>query len=247
MDEAPGTHRCSVTTRLEVLGRAPYFEGLSVGALENIDQKMRAQMFHVEQYIYQAGQEADELYVLAAGRVKLSQTSADGVETLSDILVPGELFGAMGALGEPVHLQSAAALVNSCVLRIGQTTFRQILEEYPTVALRVLDDLAARLTRAHADLGGGPAQPVSQRVATALLHLADKLGVVETGQPGVLLNVPLSRVDLAGLARSTPESVSRVMSNWKKHGVVASGRKWTRLLDLTHLRKVAEMAEISDI
>ncbi|HWV26144.1 MAG TPA: helix-turn-helix domain-containing protein, partial [Aeromicrobium sp.] len=76
------------------------------------------------------------------------------------------------------------------------------------------------------------------RVATALLRLADKLGK-DRGAEGIVLEVPLSRADLAGLARSTPESVSRVMSRWKKEGIIDSGRRWTALLDVERLQDEA--------
>src|SRR5690625_7371522 len=82
----------------------------------------------------------------------------------------------MSSLGEPHHLQSASALVGTCVLRIDQKDFRQVLAEQPRIALRVLDDVAARLTRTQSDIGGQGTETVPQRVATALLRLADKLG-----------------------------------------------------------------------
>jgi len=221
-----------------VLGRAPYFQGMDEEALDRVDARMHARTYAPDQRIYHAGDPADALYVVAEGRVKLSQSTPEGTETVTDILVPGELFGAMGALGEPYFQQSASALVGTCALRIGQGDFRTVLAEEPGVALRVLDDVSARLTRAQSDIGQTSGS-VPQRVATALLRLADKLGD-DRGRDGVLLEVPLSRVDLAGLARSTPESVSRVMSRWKKEGVVDSGRRWTALLDVPRLRQEAE-------
>lgn len=232
-------HACPMPVRLGVLSRAPYFVGLATPDLERVDARMRTIVVGADQPIYRAGDPSEALYVVAEGRVKLSQLSMNGTETLTDILVPGELFGALDALGEPHHLQSASALVPSCILRIDQRDFRATLQEHPEVALRVLDDLASRLRRAHLDVGGQSTQTVKQRTATALLRLADKLGTED--DEGVLLNVPLSRADLAGLARSTPESVSRVMSAWKKEGLLASGRRWTRLLDPKRL--AAEASE----
>lgn len=231
-------HRCPRPVRLYVLARAPYFLGLAEEELERIDQRMRTHTYAAEDPIYRAGDRADALYVVAEGRVKLSQSTADGTETVTDLLVPGELFGAMGSLGEPYHLQSAAALVGTCVLRIGQEDFRQVLVDHPRVGLRVLDDVSARLARTQSDIGGQATQTVQQRVATALLRLADKLGE-DRGRQGIMLEVPLSRADLAGLARSTPESVSRIMSRWKKDGVIDSGRRWTALLDRDRLKEIA--------
>lgn len=223
---------------MDVLARAPYFRGLGQDDLDRIDRRMQTRAYAAGDSIYRAGERAEALYIVAEGRIKISQVSVDGTETVTDILVPGELCGALGSLGEPRHRQTATALVNTCVLRIGPDDFRRVLEQQPGVALRVLDDVAERLARAHADIGGQATETVPQRVAVALLRLADKLGE-DRGPQGIMLNVPLSRADLAGLARSTPESVSRVMSRWKKAGIVDSGRRWTALMDRERLEREA--------
>lgn len=241
LEEVTLPHECPRPVRLHVLSRAPYFVGLTEAELDRIDALMRTRTVAEGETVYRAGDPADALYVVAEGRVKLAQATADGTQTVTDVLVPGEVFGAMGTLGEPSHLQTATALVPSCVLRIGQADFRGVLANDARIGLRVLDDVAARLARAQSDVGE-TSEPVAQRVATVLLRLADKLGK-DRGAQGVLLEVPLSRADLAGLARSTPESVSRVMSRWKREGVVDSGRRWTAVLDRVRLQAEAAGGE----
>lgn len=232
-------HHCPRPVRMTVLDRSPYFHDLGAEALDRIDRRMRTSTWAAEEVIYRAGEPAGTLYVVADGRVRISQLTAAGTQTVTDILGPGDMFGAMSSLGEPHHLQTATALVGSCTLRIGQEAFREVMVENPTVGLRVVDDLAARLSRAETDIGGQGTDTVEQRVARALLRLADKLGK-DRGAPGLLLEVPLSRADLAGLARSTPESVSRVMSRWKKAGIIDSGRRWTAVLDRALLEEAAD-------
>src|SRR5699024_973085 len=184
-------HRCPRPVRMHVLARAPYFEGLSEEELGRIDDRMRTHTYAAVDPICRAGERAEYLYVVAEGRVELSRTTAGGTETVTDLLVPGELFGAMSSLGEPHHLQSAPALVGTCVLRIDQKDFRQVLAEQPRIALRVLDDVAARLTRTQSDIGGQGTETGPQRVAAALRRLADKLGT-DRGPGGIMLEVPLS-------------------------------------------------------
>ncbi|MBE7325190.1 Crp/Fnr family transcriptional regulator [Nocardioides sp. Y6] len=237
LEEITLPHECPRPVRLHVLSRAPYFVDLTEPELDAVDALMRTSTYAEGETIFLAGDVADALYVVAEGRVKVSQSTADGTETVTDILVPGEVCGAVGASGEPEHRQSATALVNSCVLRIGQADFRKVLARDARVGLRVLDDVADRLARAQADVGE-TTETVAQRVASVLLRLADKLGK-DRGADGILLEVPLSRADLAGLARSTPESVSRVMSRWKRAGIVDSGRRWTALLDRDALEQEA--------
>ncbi len=223
-------HQCPAPVRLGVLSRSAYFHGLDAAALEGIDRRMRTATIAADEAVFRAGEEARALYVVAEGRVRMSQPTPSGALVVTDILGPGAMFGAMSSLGEPVHQRTATALVGSCVLQIGQAAFREVMVEQPVVGLRVVDDLAERLSRAQTDLGGQGPDTVEQRVARALLRLAETLGE-DRGAQGLLLEVPLSRADLAGLARSTPESVSRVMSRLRREGVIDSGRRWTSILD----------------
>ncbi|MPV38454.1 helix-turn-helix domain-containing protein [Georgenia subflava] len=225
---------------MQVLGQVPYFTGLTQDQLADIDARMVSLSWAEGDPLYAAGEPAQHLYVLAAGRVKITQPTPGGHEVLTDVLTPGDLFGALGTLGEPVYGENAEALTTSCALRIDPAGFRAVLTEHPEVALRVLDDVAGRLARARSDVGQISTGTVAQRVATTLLRLADKLGQERPGGGGTLLQVPLSRTDLAAMTGSTPESVSRVMSRLRQEGVIDSGRRWTAILDRERLTAVVD-------
>ncbi|MGV8979295.1 MAG: Crp/Fnr family transcriptional regulator [Cellulomonas sp.] len=231
-------HSCARPVRLGVLQQVPYFSGLSDDELDAIDRRMLSLSWAEGDLLYRAGEPARYLFVLAAGRVKLSQPTTSGTAVVVDVVLPGRLFGAMGALGQPVYEQTAEALVTSCALRIDQEAFRSVLSEHTQVALRVLDDVAGRLASAHSRAGQQVTDTVAQRVASTLLRLADDVGQERAGG-GTLLQVPLSRADLAGLTGSTPESVSRVMSQLRKDGIIDSGRRWTAVLDRARLEATA--------
>jgi CRP-like cAMP-binding protein len=222
-----------------VLGRVPVFAGLSDAEIRRVDERMVSLAWGEDEHLYSAGEPAEHLYVLAAGRAKLLQPTSSGQEVVTDLLVPGDLFGALSTLGSPHHPDTAVALTTTCALRIGTDAVREVLTEHPTVALRVLDDVAGHLARARTDVGRRSGEPVAQRVAAVLGRLADKLGQERAGDGGTLLQIPLSRSDLAGLTGSTPESVSRVMSRLRREGVVDSGRRWTAVLDRERLAAVA--------
>jgi CRP-like cAMP-binding protein len=225
---------------MQVLGAVPFFSGLSPHELEGIDKRMVSLSWAAGDPLFTAGESADHLYVLAAGRAKLSQPTPSGQEVVVDLLTPGDLFGALSMLGQPVYPETAWALTTTCALRIAAQSFREILVEHPQVALRVLDDVAGRLAQARSDIGRQSTGTVTQRVAAALLRLVDKLGQERSGNRGTLLQLPLSRADLAGMVGSTEESVSRVMSWLRKAGIIDSGRRWTAVLDSDRLAATAE-------
>jgi CRP/FNR family transcriptional regulator, nitrogen oxide reductase regulator len=234
-------HDCPRPVRMTVLSQVPYFAGLDESELADIDRRTVSLSWAEGDPLYAAGTPAGHLYVLAAGRVRVTQPTPAGQDVLTDILTPGDLFGALSTLGEPMYPESAEAMTTTCALRIDPDAFRAVLTEHPQVALRVLDDVAGRLARARADVGRISTGSVAQRVATTLLRLSAKLGQ-SRADGSTLLQVPLSRADLAGMTGSTPESVSRVMSRLRQDGVVESGRRWTAILDEERLRKMADAA-----
>ena len=234
-------HDCPRPLRMQVLERVPLFAGLSQQQLEGIDKRMVSLSWAVGDPLFSAGESADHLYVLAEGQAKLSQPAPSGQEIVVDLLTPGDLFGALSTLGQPVYPETAWALTTTCALRIDSQSFREILAEHPAVALRVLDDVAGRLAQARSEVGQQSTRTVAQRVATTLLRLEDKLGQERSGNRGTLLQLPLSRADLAGMVGSTTESVSRVMSRLRKDGIIDSGRRWTAVLDRDRLVVIADM------
>lgn len=227
-------HQCPEPVRLQVLAHVPYLAGLTEEDLRRIDRRLVSLSWGEGDPLYRAGEPAEHLFVMASGRVKVTQSTADGTEVITDLVVPGELFGTLSSLGEPTYPETAQALTTTCALRMDAGAFRDVLAEHPAVALRVLDDVAARLAAARSGAARAMTGSVEQRVATTLLRLADKLGQ-DRHSGGTLLQIPLSRADLAAMTGSTPESVSRVMSRWRRDGVVESGRRWTAVVDRDRL------------
>lgn len=222
---------------MRVLSRTPLFSGLSRDELLDIDAHMISLSWAEGDLLYHAGAPSQHLFVLAAGWAKASQPTPDGKNVVVDLLAPGDLFGGLQSLGQPTYPETVEAMSTSCALRIDGNAFRDVLKQHPDVALRVLDDTAALLTQARTGLTQQSTATVAERVATTLLRLVDKFGHERAGGAS-LIQLPLSRADLAGMTGSTPESVSRVMSQLRKDGIIESGRRWTSVLDRDRLAAV---------
>lgn len=244
-------HACPAPVRREVLSRVPLFAGLSPEDLLTLDARMTALAWAEGDPLYQAGDPAEHLYVLAVGRAKVLRTAATGQDVVVDLLAPGDLAGPLGAGGlhdgtggppgasdPPIHTETVVSLSTVCALRIGLAEFRAVLEEHPAVALRVLDATLGLLAEARAEVVRQSTADVAQRVAATLLRLDARFGQ-ERAAGGTLLQLPLSRADLAGMTGSTPESVSRVMSRLRLEGVLETGRRWTAIRDHDRLAVVA--------
>jgi CRP-like cAMP-binding protein len=81
------------------------------------------------------------------------------------------------------------------------------------------------------------ALPVEQRVALTLLKLGEKLG--RENDSGLLIDVPLSRDELAEMTGTTPETVSRILSQLQNQKIIDSGRQWVTILNRPGLERLA--------
>ncbi len=231
------THMCSVDLRLKILAKVPFFQNLPAEALVEINRLFREIGFDSGGYICLAGDPAERLFVVADGRVKLLRHSLAGRDILLDLLAAGEFFGSLSMGAQDVYPDTAQAQTAACILAIGRESFQQILERYPQVALSVIEIMASRLQAANERVQQLTVMPVEGRIASVLLMLSRKFGKPHT--VGRLIEVPLSRDDLASLAGTTGESASRVMSQMQKDGLIASGRQWVAVNDQAGLEALA--------
>lgn len=228
---------CTVDLRLEILQQLPFFAGLSTAEVAAVNQQFRENGYQPGEIIYFSGDRSTHLYVVAAGKVKVLRHTLAGQDVLLDILTPGEFCGSITPVAGDVYPDTAQAQTAACVLSISSDAFRTMLQQYPAVALSILDLTAARLREAQETVRQLSAYPAEQRIAATLLKLADKVG--QASDEGLLIQTPLSRDDLAQMTGTTTETASRIMSQWQKVGVLRSGRQWIAIRDRSHLESVA--------
>lgn len=225
---------CTGQERLAVLARAPFFSHLDDGALADVDARCQVRNFDTGEVVYRVGQPARWLYVVAHGAVKLSRTTADGRPVMIDLSRHGHFLGALPAFGEDQYPETAQALTPVCLLALGTADFNLILRRHPTVARAGLEAMGRRLRQAQQHIAGLSSATAERRVSATLLTLADRVGVHGHGR--VRLQVPLSRDDLAGMAGTASETVSRVLAGMQRDGVVDTGRQWVEIRDLDRLK-----------
>lgn len=230
-------HMCTADRRLSILRRVPFFSGLAAEDIAAINRQFHERGYAAGETIYITGDSAAQLYVVAVGKVKVIRHTLAGQDVVLNVLAPGELFGALSALGDAEYPDTAQALTPCCVLEIAAEDFQALLRRYPTVALASLDIVAERLRDAHAHIRQLSSEPATSRVAAALLGLAHKLG--ERREGALLIQMPLSREDLAAMTGTTVETVSRIMSKLRAEGIIRSGRQWVAIADPDRLVALA--------
>jgi CRP-like cAMP-binding protein len=223
---------------VRILQLVKLFHGLDHAALATVARA--AQVVHAKPatYFFRQGTSAETMYVLQHGRVRLSQTPPEGQAVLLRLIGPGQVFGPTATLRDRLYPVSAQAVSGCQALAWEGHTMVHLMEQYPRIALNTIEDLSAHIQELRERYLELATQRVERRVAHALLRLADKVGW--RSHEGTMIDVSLSRQDLAEMTGTTLFTVSRTLRSWQRRGLVNAGRQRVTLLRLQELIAIAE-------
>ncbi len=226
-----------MATRLETLQHVPLFAALSADQIASFVDRFHVNTFEQNTVIFLEGDEADRLWVVQDGQVKIVKHSGDGQENLLEVIMPGEMFGGAGILF-PIHPATAVAMTDVTTLDINRDQYLQLIRQFPDIALRIIAILGERL-RAAMHMRALSTERVDTRLAHILLKLRNKVG--EPVENGILINLPLSRQDLADMTGTTIETAIRIMSKFRKEGLaVTEPGGFIVITDCDRLQKLAD-------
>ena len=230
-------HHCTPVEQQRILAATPFFHTVPPEKMQQITATFHQGDYPAGASIHRSGEPAARLSIVAAGMVKLVRHTASGQDVVLDIIGTGEYFGSLADLGDLTYQEAAIAHTDCCILSTSATEFRRLLGEFPNVTLATLDFVASRLRTAQQNIEQISAHPVEQRVAATLLQFARRIG--RPDGKTILIDMPLSRQDLADMTGAQVETVSRVMSEFRRAGIIESGRRWTAIRDRQALETIA--------
>lgn len=233
-----GMKNCEIEQEMETWARGPLFEGLSQADLAAVAETARRQKAERGAFFFHEGDPATRLYVLIAGRVKLGQLTAEGQQVLLRFACAGEMFGGIGTLAGTAYPASAEAVEDCVALAWEGRAMIHLMEHHPRLAINALRLLAGQMQEMQERFRELATERVDRRLARALLRLASQTGRQMPG--GILLDIRLSRQDLADMTGTTVYTVSRILSRWEQAGLVKSRRERVLIRQPNELNQVAQ-------
>jgi CRP/FNR family transcriptional regulator len=218
------------------LALAPLFGSLSPESRSEIVRRARVVTLVAHQRLWSAGEEANRIGLVISGRLKNVQHVADR-EVIVDVVLPGELVGEVAFALRATYQSTIVCLRRARVLLVEADLLRHELQRDHRAMAALASDLAAqvqRLMRLVQDLSAGS---VERRLARVLLGLVERAGEPFPG--GVYVPVRLRRSELAALAATTEESVSRKIGAWTRRGWLVAQPVGYLVRDVNALRLVA--------
>jgi CRP-like cAMP-binding protein len=165
--------------------------------------------------VFAQGAQANSVFYVQEGGVKLSVLSSAGKEAVVAMLGPGDFFGEGCLAGQPLRMGTANAVMRTALLRIPKRDMIQMLHEHPEFSDRFLAHMLTRNIRIEEDLVDQLFNSSEKRLARTLLLLA-RYGKEET--PRVLPK--LSQETLAEMVGTTRSRVNFFMNKFRKLGLI---------------------------
>jgi CRP/FNR family transcriptional regulator, cyclic AMP receptor protein len=222
------------TDAAELLRHVPLLAGLSEAELRRIAQVAVARSFPKGARVFHEGDESDACYVIRSGEVRVTREHSDGRAIALATLGPGEIVGELAMLDGEVRSASVEALSDVELLAISAPDMRGLLERNPEITSKLVVALTRRVRETNERVSRQSFQTVPSRVAGVLSQLVDEDGLSPTGRDG--LTIRMNQADLAQLAGTSRESVSRFLAVLERAGVVRVGRGRVTVLEPARLR-----------
>ncbi len=196
-----------------LLRSVPLFSDLEGDELERFSRVAVPRAFPAATRVFHEGDHSDACYIVRSGSFRVTREHSDGRAITLATLGPGDIFGELAMLDGEV---------------------RSALARHPEITVKLVAALVRRLRTANERISRQSFQTVPSRVAGVLSQLVAEAS--PSGEVAGEVTIRMNQADLAQLAGTSRESVSRFLADLDRAGIVKPGRGRVTVLDPGRLR-----------
>lgn len=221
---------CTCSGEKTCVERVPIFSNLDQEEMKEITSIISHKTFKKNELIYLAGEKASSLYVVNKGKVKITRISSSGKEQVIRILEAGEFMGELSIFKPSPLMDNAEAISDTMMCIIDGKDLKGILEKYPLISFKIMEELSQRLERAESLIENINLNSVEKRLADILLQLKDDNNKI---------NLNMSKKDLASQIGMSSETLSRKLSAFQELGIIKLvGQRKIEILNKAALEEI---------
>ena len=188
------------------------------------------------QNLFISGDLPRAIYGVANGCLKIVRENHEGESVITRIVRPGQVLGIREVFSETKYFRTAVALKDSEIFSIQSEAIFKLIHKNPTISLYFIKIFCSELAKLEKRIELDVYKSARTRVASVVYELYQLFGEEESLQ----FEPPLHRKEIAELADVTPETVSRVIAELKKAGILSVRHSSFTILDLASLRDEVE-------
>jgi CRP/FNR family transcriptional regulator len=223
--------------KLDMLKQIHLFEGLGEEELKEAIKYMQVKEFRRNEYIFFEEEAEPGIYILIEGLIKLLKETQDARIVIVRLVYPGDVFGWIEwGKKAPKNTYTAKSMTESKALYISNKDFINLAIKHPAVAIKMTCEATANLIQTYETIKSIAGGKVEERIAKVLLEIADRIG--KRYDDTIIIEAPLTRLDIAEMTGTTVETTIRVMSKWKKQGIINTERGYIEIIKRRELEKL---------
>jgi CRP/FNR family cyclic AMP-dependent transcriptional regulator len=222
-------------TTAGLLGRVKIFSGMTPEELSDLAPVAVPRHWSSGEVIFREGDTGDTCYVVQDGSVRVTRNHSDGRTITLAELRPGDLFGELAMFDSERRSATVEAVEDTTGVALLAGDLRRLLLRHPEISIKLLSAFADRLKEANERISRQSFQTVASRVAGVLLAQAETIYAEGGSAQNVLIRS--TRAEMAQLAGSSRESVSRFLATLERAGLVTCGRGKVVIHDPAALRR----------
>ena len=223
----------------EIVSKSSLFQNVSPAAVEQALALGILRSVEEGGFFFMQGDPATHAYVLVSGRVKMLQITPNGQQIVLRIMTPGQTYGGIAMLNpQGGYPATAQAVENSTAMAWDTAHLRQLAEKEPSISLNTMNLMHGYILELQERQKALVTERVEQRIARILLKLAAESG--KKVEDGVLIDMRLTRQDVAEMSGTTLYTVSRTLTEWERSGLLKIGRERVIIREPHGLVRIAD-------
>ncbi|MBI2691039.1 MAG: Crp/Fnr family transcriptional regulator [Solirubrobacterales bacterium] len=218
----------------DLLGSLPLFETLNTRELAELVAVAVPRSFDRGEVIFQEGTQGDVMYVIRKGRILIKREHAGGRTIALTEMGPGDLFGELAIFDKEARSATAECIEKTKVVALTSGDVSRVLTRNPEIAVKLLQQLSRRIRAANSRIGDQYFQSTEGRIVNVVLGLAEQ----QNGNVMAGSFVRANQSEIAQLASTSRETVSRFLANCQRADLLTTYRGRLQLRDPEGMRRM---------
>jgi CRP/FNR family transcriptional regulator, cyclic AMP receptor protein len=221
----------------DLIRRVPLFATLSDSEFDSLQSIFLIRSFNRNQIIFLEEETGKYMYIVLAGKVKVTKSTSDGKETVLAVQQEGDFFGEMALLDGKTAPATVAAMEDCRIAMVSGSDFHQHLMRNEKVMQQIIQVLCSRLRQVWARIQSLSYSTADARIRGTLFQLSRKHGISD--EFGIVIDLKITHQELAGMVGTSRETVSRTLSQLQRDGIIRTVGRRITILDPKALLPIA--------
>lgn len=196
---------------------------------DSLLEERKVRSFKKGHAIFFEGDPCTLIWILLSGTIKTTKMAEDGRELITGIFHQNDFLGINSLFADDSYFETAIAVTDCKLTNISRTHFEALIFQHTEIAKRTIGSLSVQIRQQEEQLMQIAYQSVRKRISEAILRLSK---LQESA------HIQITRIDLAALSGTAPETVSRILTDFKNEGLIEKNGNDLTILGINKLKRL---------